>query len=60
MQGFVYLKYFSAVVLVSLIFKTPLIKSHEIKLGLQNYSVVMPIEKNYIRFSNSKIKFTKA
>jgi hypothetical protein len=35
---------FLAAVLVSLIFKTPLIKKHEMKLGPQNYAVIIPTE----------------
>jgi hypothetical protein len=38
------LKWFSAAVLVSLTFKTPLMKKkHEMKLGLHNYAVIMQI-----------------
>jgi hypothetical protein len=41
--GLYNLEYFSTAMLVSLIFKTPLI-NHEMKLGLQNYAVIMPIK----------------
>jgi hypothetical protein len=38
--------------LVSLIFKTPLMKNcHEMKLGLQNYPIIMPLYK----FNNNKL-----
>jgi hypothetical protein len=47
--------------MASLIFKTQLInkKSQKMKLGLQNYAIIMPREKSGIIFNN-KLEFTKA
>jgi hypothetical protein len=46
-------KYSSFAMVLTLIFKTPSIKkSHEMKLRLKNYAVIMPIEKGYITFNN--------
>jgi predicted small secreted protein len=40
--------------LVSVMFKTRSIKkSHEMKLVLQNFAVIMPVEKSFIRFNNN-------
>jgi hypothetical protein len=42
--------------LASIIFKTSLIKKrHEIKLGVQKYAVIMPVEKSCITFNNNYI-----
>jgi hypothetical protein len=49
------LEYFSAAVLVSLIFKTPLVKKHEMILRLQNYDDVIRNENSCIKFINNKI-----
>jgi hypothetical protein len=36
-------------------FKAPLIKNHEMKLGLQAYAVILPIKTSYIKFNNNGI-----
>jgi hypothetical protein len=42
--------------LVSLIFKTSLVKKHhERKWGLQNYAIIIPIENISIRSSNKEL-----
>jgi hypothetical protein len=38
--------YFLAAMFESLIIKTPLIKSHEMKMGLQTYAIIIPIKFN--------------
>jgi hypothetical protein len=56
---YINLENFSAAVLVSLIIKTPQIKkkSHEMKLRLQNYAVIIPTVKSCIKFNkNRKLK----
>jgi hypothetical protein len=47
LTGLYNLEYFSAAVLISLIVITPLITNQEIKLWLQNYAVIITIEKLY-------------
>jgi tRNA C32,U32 (ribose-2'-O)-methylase TrmJ len=29
--------------------------NHEMKLGLQNYAITIPIDKSYVKFNNNKI-----
>jgi hypothetical protein len=48
------LEYFSVAVIGSLIFQPPLIKK-QMKLELQNYAVVIPIESSFIRVKHNKI-----
>jgi hypothetical protein len=46
---------FLPAVLVSVIFKTSLIETHLMKLGVQNYAVTLTTENSCIRFNNNKI-----
>jgi hypothetical protein len=49
-------EYFLAAMLVSIVFKTPLTKYyHEMKLGLQNYAVIMTTENRCITFNTNKL-----